>query len=607
MKGWATVTVFAFMLAISHRAAAQVQLGNLKMNLSGNVAGGYTADFGNSVASDHGFTAASTLTLQGSYYDPNFLSFTVTPFLNQSWANSDTQSILNSSGVTATASIFSGSNTPGTVSYSRIYNSTGTFGVPGVANYTSYGNSNSFSVGWTEHLANRPVVTVGYQQGSNDFSLLGTSSDITSTYHGVNASVSDTIAGFNLNGSYHYLDSMVSLPEILGQQAENSSSISNTFSLGVGHSLPFNGTFSAQASRSDFNTDYNGGSYNGTIDTAGAGVGFNLTQTLNLGANALYNDNLLGSIYQPIIAGGGVIPERISSQSSHILDITGYANYRIPAWHVTLGVTDDHRNETVFGEGFASNVVTGTATYSNDFKGGFLNATEGMSYSSISPGGGRLGFLSSLDYTRAVGHWFVALRGAYTQDAQTLLITYTTNTYGYSASVSRKFRNTSRWTTLAAGSKTDLLGVGTGAFTQTFATAVSLRRFAASASYTRSSGNGILTATGVTNVTPLLPVLTPTGIILYGGHTFSASVSANPIRGFTASAVFSKSLSDTSGDVASSTNRNETWNVRVQYLIRKIYFQAGYLHLEQSFSSSGVAPINASSVYVGLQRWFDFF
>lgn len=218
-----------------------------------------------------------------------------------------------------------------------------------------------------------------------------------------------------------------------------------------------------------------------------------------------------------------------------------------------------------------------------------------------------MGLIGSLNYTRKVGRWDLSLGGNYNQNAQTLLITYTTNYYGYAASVSRKFHNTSRWTVLASGSNTSLVGQGAGSSNQTYSGAISLRKFSASAGYSHSSGNGVITATGITNTSVLLPIITPTSLILYGGDSYFASFGATPFRGLTLSASYARSLSNTEGNSVSSTNRNETLNARVQYLIRKIYFQAGYLRLEQGFSQSGVAAINTSSVYVGLQRWFNFF
>jgi len=106
----------AAVLATARRAPAEVQAGGFNMNMSGTVGGGYTSDNGNLTPSDHSFNAAGDATLAGSFYNPNFLSFKVEPFYNQSRANSDFQSITGASGVTASSSIFGGSEFPGSVS-----------------------------------------------------------------------------------------------------------------------------------------------------------------------------------------------------------------------------------------------------------------------------------------------------------------------------------------------------------------------------------------------------------------------------------------------------------------------------------------------------------
>jgi hypothetical protein len=86
--------------------AAQLKLGDFSSNLNGNVSTGYTADFGNQVSSDHGWTVGGTTSLGGSFYNPNFLNYAGTVFLNQSRANSEFQSISNSSGVSLAAASF---------------------------------------------------------------------------------------------------------------------------------------------------------------------------------------------------------------------------------------------------------------------------------------------------------------------------------------------------------------------------------------------------------------------------------------------------------------------------------------------------------------------
>jgi hypothetical protein len=80
------------------------------------------------------------------------------------------------------------------------------------------------------------------------------------------------------------------------------------------------------------------------------------------------------------------------------------------------------------------------------------------------------------------------------------------------------------------------------------------------------------------------------------------------MRGLTISASYSRALSSTAADgLSSSNNNNEQLIARIQYLIRKIYFQAGYLKLSQGFSQIAGPVAMTSSLYVGLSRWFSFF
>ena len=93
-------------------AAAQVHTGEVTSNLNGMIAPGYTADFGNMTGSDHSWTIGGVANYSGSFYNPNFLSFDASLYLNQSRANSDFQSISDASGVNASATIFGGSHYP---------------------------------------------------------------------------------------------------------------------------------------------------------------------------------------------------------------------------------------------------------------------------------------------------------------------------------------------------------------------------------------------------------------------------------------------------------------------------------------------------------------
>jgi hypothetical protein len=596
-------------LAVWSPLIGQVKVGNLSADLTGNLGGGYSGGFGNSVVSNHSWAFTGDANLAGSYYDPNFLSYQIQPFYNQSWANSDSQSILSSSGVNTGASIFGGSFYPGTVNYSRVYNSSGNFGVPGIANFTTHGNTDAFNVGWSENQPGVPHVSASYQQGSGDYSVYGANGQIANSYRGVNVNLNYQILGFTLTGGYRYQTTQLNSPEISGiSTSEFTTSHSNSYSVGLGHKLPFHGSLSASANKSDFSEDYSGGNYNTTIETLNGGLNFNPIQHFNFGANVQYLDNLYGLLEQPLLSTSTVTPET-SQPSSHSLDITGYGNYELPSLHLMMTATDEHRDQTWLGESLGSDSITGTMSYSKSLLGGFLNITGGATHTTVSPSNAsHMGYFITGNYQRPWRGWTFAVSGNYTRSIETLLIDYTTSGYGYSGSASHKFSRTSVMTLAGSGSKSmvDQSGGG-GSFAQTYSASYSIRKMAVSGAYSKSSGNAILTGAGLVPVSGITSVITPAGIVMYGGHAYSASVGSTPIKGLTASLSYSKAYADTQNGSSSSNNSTEQVNARIQYLVRKIYFQAGYLRLLQGFGGTGLNPVNVSSYYAGLTRWFSFF
>src|SRR5208282_5470641 len=145
---------------------AQVQVGSeTQLSLNGSISTGYSGSMTNEGPDSHGLDFGGTGNLNGSFHSPQFLSFAVVPFFNQSRANSDYQSISDASGVTASANVFGGSQFPGYINFSKVYNSESTYSVPGLANYATNGDAQTFGVGWSAHLKSFPSLNLGYQQG----------------------------------------------------------------------------------------------------------------------------------------------------------------------------------------------------------------------------------------------------------------------------------------------------------------------------------------------------------------------------------------------------------------------------------------------------------
>ena len=615
MKRSAGLVIYVLILAAVSPVQAQIQMGPFSANLAGLISAGYNGDFGNVTASDHSANIGGNATLSGSYYNPNFLSFNIQPFYNQSRTNSDFQSLTNSSGVIASSSIFAGSEFPGSISFSDTFNSQGNFGVPGVANFTSHGDSDVLNVGWSELVPHLPSLTVNYQQGSNQYSLYGANADTDSSFRSFLVSSNYQVLGFNLNGSFRYQTTHLDVPEVFGNlQPQTSDSNTDSFSFGISHRLPFNGTFSASANRSDIDIDSTDGHYDATLDTIYTGLTFNPIDHLHLGANGQYTDNLTGAIYQTILSSGGIVEPQAPNapqESTHSLDVTGYATYEVPGIHMTFTASDEHREQLFDGSHLQSDSQNGTATYSNAMLGGYVNAVVTLTHITVIPGNqSRIGYLGSLNYSRQIGRYTVSTQGNYSQNQQTILISYTTSNYGYSATASRRIKRRSSFAANTSGTRSSVTGAnGSASFSQSYTSSFSSPKIGVSATYSRSSGNAILTGNGLVATPVPLPVLSPTDVVLYGGKAYSFGVGGNPIRGLTISASYSKAFSDTSTNEAggvNSNNRTEQINARIQYLVRKIYFQAGYLKLTQSFSVSGM-PATLSSFYFGLARWFNFF
>ena len=607
-------TLALILLALAARASAQITKGDTSLNLNATVSAGYTDDYSNLATSEHSITGAGSADLSGSYYNPNFLSFDIQPFYNQSRVNSNFQSITSASGVNASAKIFSGSRYGGSVSYTSSFNGSGNFDVPGLANFTTHGNNDVLAITWGLHPENLPSLNFSFSNGNNDYSVYG--ANTRGTLHSNTFSVTSAykIAGFNLNGGYQHSDSNTLTPEFLtGQLPERTDTGANSFSFGIGHNLPWNGSFSAEASRLDLATNLGDTGaidrFNTSIDTVSSEVNFMPRPRLDVGANTYYTDNLEGTLYNTLLNSGVVVPQSEAPQSSHDLSFTGYANYQLPAEHLNFHAYAERQQQTFLGISFASNSYNGMANYNNQLLGGTFNGLLGVTRTSLdTTHQSLLGLNSSVNYTHQIQRWVVAGGFSYSQDAQTVLISYTTSGYTYNGSVGRRIGRKSYWGSYVSGARSLLTDQPDSAnSSHSYGTSLTLFRVTVNGSYTQSTGNALLTSTGLVTTPVPLPVINPADVVFFNGKSYSAGFGANPLRGFTMSATFAKALSSTESTSTNSRNNNENLNVLATYNFRKLSFITGYSRLVQGFSLSGNQPAMVGSFYVGISRWFNFF
>jgi len=143
-----------------------------------------------------------------------------------------------------------------------------------------------------------------------------------------------------------------------------------------------------------------------------------------------------------------------------------------------------------------------------------------------------------------------------------------------------------------------------GTYNQGYSTTFSVKNYGLSGSYSKSSGNAILTPTGLVS-TPI-PVPTAYAIFLRG-DTYSFSAFSSPTPRTLLSASYVRAINDTFGNSATSRNSNNQLILQFQHRYRQLWVQGGFFKLNQALSISGQPPLMTGSFYFGISRWFNFF
>ncbi len=598
------------LLLLALPAAGQITLGELSTTANGTISAGYTGDYGNQISSDHGLSVGGSGTFSGSYYNPNFVSFTVSPYLNQSRDNSAFQSISDASGVTASSNIFGGSHFPGSINFAKAYNSEGNFSVPGVANYTTHGDSQTFGIGWAELVPGLPSLSANFQMGSGHYSIYGSNDTGTSDNHSFNLRSGYTLMGFNLTGFFTDGGGTSEIPQILQNSTQDLTAHSSDRAYGftAGHALPWQGAFSSSFASSEYNSEYEGDTSTGTVDTYTGSASFQPTNKLHISFGTDYSTNLAGSLEEAIAGAGGVIQPIDLGQGTHALEVSANASYSVMAYMQAQAFAD-HREQYFLGENFSSSSYGGGLTYGRPLLGGNINSAVSLSDNTVSTSNASsLGIISTVNYNRRFGGWAAGVGASYTQNVQTQLITYTTSSYSYGGNIRRRWGRFG-WSGGAGVNKTLLTEqAGSANSSESFNTSIYYSHWlTANGNYSKSSGSAIQSGLGLIQNPIPQPIVPTNDLILFGGKSYSFGLSSNPTRRMTMGLSYSKSNTNSDLQGTFSNNGSKMINAIVNYQYRKMYFTGGYSNLVQGFSASGLPAANVSSFYVGVSRWFNFF
>lgn len=598
-------------------SVAQVQVGeNTKLNAGALLTMGYSGDYGNQIQSSHGLNFGASGNIDGYYYNPNFLNFSVTPYYNQSKADSDFQSLTSASGVAATANFFTGSHFPGSVTYRYDYNSTGNFGLVGTPNFTTQGNGQGFGVNWSALFPGWPTLSAGYSQGGGNGTLYGTNQETSSTQRIMNLRSSYRFAGFNLNAYYDHNTLRSALPEFLiGEPTGNGENVLNStgndFGFGASRSIPWeNGQFYTSYNHSTLSSDYlttgqSATSSGYTADFETVGANFHPTTKFGWFVNQSFTNNLSGYLNQGLINNGSIVPAVNLGTNSYSLTAGGGVNYQFSSQLWAQAQANGY-DQYYFGKDYSGSLLSGSVNYGRRIFNMFT-FSAGMVDSSSNFGNNSIGFIGSANYFRKYGQWDTSGNFSYAQNVQSVLITETTSYYNYSANVHRRFSSRVQWTAAFNGNHSGLsTGQNTINHSESFSTSLSLRTVSFTAQYLTGMGSSILTNGGIVPLPPT-PGIPNADLILYNATSYGGGASWTPVRRLTVTGTYSRALSDTLSNAIASRNNTEILYGQLQYRLRRIGLLAGYTRFTQGISASGIAPGTVTSYYGGISRWFDFF
>jgi len=597
---------------ISTSSRAQLKIGDdLEMRSNAVVQVGYQGSYGNQIQSSHGLQFGFDGTVTGDYYSPNFLNFQITPYYNQSRANSDFGSLTNASGVIATANFFTGSHTPGSVSYNYTYNSTGTYGFLAGPNFTTVGTGQGFGINWSALFPDWPTLSVGYTHGSGNGTLYGT--DETTDSSNGTLTVRSTYAweGFNLNGYYDHLTQHSNFPLFLAGQQAISDTSGSDFGFGASHTLPYDGQFYANYNHSSYSSDYqdvvnqqiNTSSY--TTGYEDAGATFHPTTKLSLFSSESYVNNLSGYLTQSLENSGILVPPVNLGSNSYSFTVGGGASYSFTNYLSGTGQAT-HYQQHYFDKTYTGTFVSGTVNYARrlwntfTFSAGIVDSYNGQ-------GNNAVGLIGTVNASRYFKGWDLAGSFSYAQNVQSVLITYTTSTYNYSANLHRQFSRRVQWTAAFNGSHSGLSdSPDTSNHAEAYSTTLAYRWISGNAIYTNNAGNALFANGGFIPVPPIPGEINP-NLLAFSGHSYGGGLAITPTSRLVISGTYNRAIGNTLSNGIVSHNNSELVDLQMHYRFRRVGVQAGFTRVTQGFTALGTMPGTVNSYFAGITRYFDFF
>jgi hypothetical protein len=591
----------AFVLACVASANGQVTVGDkLNMTLNGSLGATYAGAFGNYIGSSHGLGFGADGSLDGYYFNPNFLSFQVRPYYDRLQSNSESQMITRGSGVQSSASLFGGSHFPGSISYGKDFSSNSEFRIAGVPSVLGNSSGSNINIAWSALFEGLPSLYADYLITDSTSTLLGTTIESKSSSRNFSLNSNYEIGGFSLHGNLNHYNTEFLSPSFLTAETISNTSSSTNYGVIATRRLPLSGSLGLGWSRTTSENGISDASTNSY--TASANVSplrrLVVTQTWN------YTTNANAAISQSL--GGGTISPFFNSEmewdSMYMnttgtlmvgrgLTISGYLNHRI------LHFQGRDLKDTQYG---------GSASFrkANNFLG-FLHFSVGVVDTASQEGNSGIGLVTNLGMTRKFGRWETAADFSYSQSTQTLLAVQTTSNYSFGGLLRRKINSSTYWSGSFRESRSALTAQeGNHNDTESISTSLSWRKYTFSGIYSQSSGAALLGADGTLTPTPLSSIIS-NYYLIFDARSFGAYASTRLFGRITVSGGYTNVSSKTIQKAFGTFNNGDRYFARFELRLRQLKLVGGFDHAVQEASAVPGGPRTVNSFYVSLSRWFN--
>jgi hypothetical protein len=595
--GWALV------LACVSSAKAQVTVGDkFKMLMNGNVGAVYSGNYGDYVGSNHSLGLGFNGTLEGYYFDPQFLSFQVHPYYDRAQSNAESQAVTRGTGVESSASVFSGSHFPGSISYGKDFSSNSEFGIAGAPSVLGNSSGSNFNVAWSALVEGLPSLHASYSMSDSTSTLLGTSNQGRSSSKSFDLNSSYTLAGFNLQGRFgHYNTDFLSPSFLTGTTISGTSSNTN-YGIVATRSLPLSGSLGLGLSRTT--------SQSGTESLAGnsytASASISPWRRLSLSGTFNYLTNAFAELSQLFDANNlPLLVKRDSNSNAIYMNTT--ATFTV-GHGITVAGYLNHRMQHYQEEDLSNSQYGGTLNFQKaNSLFGFMRFSIGVVDSATQDGNGSLGLVTNVSLSRKFGQWETSGDFSYFQNTRTLFGVVTTSNYTYGGMLRRKIDSSTHWSASFRESRSGLAAQdGDNNVSDSIITNFSWNKYSISGSYSRSNGEALLSANGTLTPTPIGSLLSDY-FLTFNARSYGLTASTQLFRVLTLSGNYTNVSGNSVQKSLNTFNNGDRYSARIALRMRRLYLIAGFDHAVQTASAVPGGPRSVNSYYVSLSRWFNIF